>query len=118
MTEAEWLRCEDPVLMLASLKGNSTTRKMRLLAAACCRLGGPILTEEWKEAFAVIERFADGIVGDEVLPLLGPRHQVGDQLLEAHTATRAGVANVALACSARASPCGSSGAPTTGRSEP
>ena len=59
------------------------------------------------------------VVLDQVLPRLRLRHQVGDQGLErAHAATAMRPVNVALACRARTSPAGSSGGPTTGRSEP
>ena len=37
MDEANWLVCKDPKLMLDSLRGRASTRKLRLFAAACCR---------------------------------------------------------------------------------
>src|SRR5262249_18195998 len=37
VTEAEWLVCNDPNLMLASFPSKTSRRKMRLFACACCR---------------------------------------------------------------------------------
>ena len=38
MTEAEWLVCTDPTLMLDVLGGKASERKLRLFVCACCRL--------------------------------------------------------------------------------
>jgi hypothetical protein len=37
MTEAEWLACEDPDPMLASLGATVSQRKLRLFSVGCCR---------------------------------------------------------------------------------
>ena len=37
MTEAEWLACTDPALMLDFLRTTASDRKLRSLAVACCR---------------------------------------------------------------------------------
>jgi hypothetical protein len=38
MTEAEWLACTNPHLMLDSLRGKASERKVRMFACACCRI--------------------------------------------------------------------------------
>ncbi len=61
MTEAEWLTCRRPELMLNYLRDNATDRKLRLLACACCRLVWGVLTAEYaRRAVEVSERFAEG----------------------------------------------------------
>src|SRR5437763_769167 len=45
MTEAEWLRCRDPEVMLADLSGRAGERKPRLFAVACCRRVWGLLTD-------------------------------------------------------------------------
>src|SRR5262245_12899294 len=37
MTEREWLSGDDPRVLLESLRGQVSERKLRLFAAACCR---------------------------------------------------------------------------------
>ena len=61
MTEREWVACEDPMPMLAALRGRASARKLRLFACGCCRtVVWHLLDERSREAVAVAERFADG----------------------------------------------------------
>jgi len=60
VTEAEWLAAEDPVPMLAFLRGRVDDRTLRLFACACCRLVWDLIGEAGKEAVVVAERFAEG----------------------------------------------------------
>jgi hypothetical protein len=68
MTEAEWLGCQDPWLMLRFLReamgerDRMARRKVRLFTCACCR---PLLTQlqqECREAVEASRRYADGLV--------------------------------------------------------
>jgi hypothetical protein len=70
MTEAEWLACEGPHLMLSWLrrrKGQRVSeRKLRLFACACCRRVWHLLKDPASRGgVATAERFADGFVGEE-----------------------------------------------------
>src|SRR5258708_6365312 len=63
MTEAEWLACEDSLLMLNFLLHRSSDRKLRLFAVACCRRVWHLLTD--KRHRIVVERaeqYADAMV--------------------------------------------------------
>src|SRR5262245_59168516 len=60
MTDAEWLAKADPEQMLEFLAGG---RKLRLFACECCRRVGHLFVDDRdREALAVVERFADGLV--------------------------------------------------------
>jgi hypothetical protein len=66
VTEADWLSCADPAAMLHFLRLRASDRKLRLFAAACCRLvwdhlPGPLA----REAVETAERYADGLAGDD-----------------------------------------------------
>lgn len=62
MTEVEWLACADPGEMLRAIRPALCGRKLRLLAAACCRC----MTEDMRVHESVgrlmdaVEAFADG----------------------------------------------------------
>ena len=68
MTEADWLACEDPPLMLEFLRSRASVRKLRLFASACCRYffcdphGGHVELE--MSILEPIEWFADGLIGE------------------------------------------------------
>jgi hypothetical protein len=61
MTEAEWLACANPILMLDFLRGKASDRKLRLFAVACCRRLEVELPDQrsW-DAVHVAEWCADG----------------------------------------------------------
>jgi hypothetical protein len=67
MTEAEWLACADPTVMLEFLRGKVSDRKLRLFAAAGFRHltfllpGGRQL-----QALELLEQIADGTVTENV----------------------------------------------------
>src|SRR5687767_10475496 len=46
MTEAEWLACDDPNLVLEDLEGRASARKLRLFACAYCRATWDVLTDQ------------------------------------------------------------------------
>ncbi len=63
MTEAEWLRSQDPHAMLAWLRDNDrlTERKARLFCVAVCRRIWPLLADErLRLAVEVAEAYSDG----------------------------------------------------------
>src|SRR5262245_61583555 len=72
MTEAEWLRSTNPVIMLLSLQrprsrdpAGSAHRKARLFACACARMVWPYLSDERsREAVQAAERYADGLASE------------------------------------------------------
>jgi hypothetical protein len=69
MTEAEWLGCDDPLLLLRYLRDiQASERKHRLFAAACCRRVSHLCTDRRsRAAIAVGERFADNLTTEEEL---------------------------------------------------
>jgi hypothetical protein len=61
MTEQEWLACDNVEVMLSSLGGNASERKVRLFAVACNRSVWHLLPDDWcKDAVEFAERLADG----------------------------------------------------------
>src|SRR5262245_60548353 len=102
-TEAEWLRCPDPGVMMRYLDAppwwlhrmlrrqesrprKLSDRKARLFATACCRRPRCYDHEEcWRNALEVSERYADGLASNEelseakrVLPRLPDIWRTGD----------------------------------------
>jgi len=68
MKAAQWLRCEDPRLMLNAIAGAASERKLRLFAAACWRRSPRSRTDAGcTPAVDVAERYADWLVHDDVL---------------------------------------------------
>src|SRR5262245_23213325 len=60
MTEAEWLACDDPDLMLEFLRDNASDRKLRLFACACCRRIWRLLVDKRSQrAIEITEDYAD-----------------------------------------------------------
>lgn len=61
MTAKGWLKCADLRLMLHSLKGKTTERKLRLFACACCRRIWDRITDSCsRKAIQISELYADG----------------------------------------------------------
>jgi hypothetical protein len=66
MTEVEWLGCDEPSKMLWFLRERVTSRKARLLMAACCRRGWSLFVDDrCRNAVEIAERFAEGLAKDE-----------------------------------------------------
>jgi hypothetical protein len=66
MTEAEWLACTWPTLMLNFVNLKMSDRRKRLFAVACCRLIIHLLPDEHhRNAIKVAEDVADGLASDE-----------------------------------------------------
>jgi hypothetical protein len=60
MTEAEWLKCEDPQPMLDFLRGKASERKLGLYDLACCRHIWHLLVDvRSQQAVEIAERFVD-----------------------------------------------------------
>ncbi|MEX1231174.1 MAG: hypothetical protein WEB58_13090 [Planctomycetaceae bacterium] len=61
MTESEWLKCSDPTLMLESLPGKLSMRRLRLFALACFkRIDGWDCDDRIRKAVEVAEQCANG----------------------------------------------------------
>jgi hypothetical protein len=68
MTEAEWLACTNPDVMLDYLEIAASERKLRLHGCACCRRMVHLWTDErCRTALEMSERFADGLASREEL---------------------------------------------------
>ena len=66
MTEVEWLKSDDPSMILDFIRENMTERKLRLVICAACRRHWNIVTKDvFREAVAVAERYANGLATNE-----------------------------------------------------
>jgi hypothetical protein len=62
MTEAEWLACTDPRILVKFLHSQKLDRKLRLFSCAFCRSIWNLLSDDcFRNAVEVAERFADGL---------------------------------------------------------
>jgi hypothetical protein len=65
VTEAEWMACTDPDVMLDFLFGKGNSRKLWLFGVACCRRIWHLLEDRrGREAVEVVERWADGLASE------------------------------------------------------
>lgn len=61
MTDVEWMNCQDPARMLASLPGKASERHMLRFSVACCRRAWRLLADERsRRAIQTAEACADG----------------------------------------------------------
>jgi len=66
MTEAEWLKCVEPMPMLEFLRGKISDRKLRLFGVACARRVSHLLADDRsRHAIEVAEQLAEGLVNEE-----------------------------------------------------
>lgn len=82
MRETEWLAYDDPRKMLEFLRGQTSDRKLRLVAVACCRRIGVGLDSGCLSLLALAEQYADGKA--ELGEMLRGRQQL--RSLPGHTA--------------------------------
>jgi hypothetical protein len=102
MTGADWLTCDDSGPMLEHLRGETSTRKLRLFAVACCRHIWHLLEEQRsRDAVEVVERIADGLCGED--ELRSASEQAGEAAEAAHWENRAGTIQTAAEAAAMAS---------------
>lgn len=93
MTEDELLTCTDSRKMLKSLRGQTSGRKLRLFACACCQLlGDKIESKGSRRAVEVAERFADGLLSPKELALAGAAARAARHTGRYHKARRASYA--------------------------
>jgi hypothetical protein len=65
MTEADWLAGTDPRPMLHRVRLRLGDRRLRLFAAACCRLVWDVLPGDWcRHAVEQGEQYADGLLDE------------------------------------------------------
>jgi hypothetical protein len=69
MSGAEWLVSADPREMFDFIAGNTSERKLRLFACACCRQVWPEMEKDitFQKAIELAEQFADGLVSQATM---------------------------------------------------
>jgi len=68
MTEAEWLKCDDPVVAFYYMPGRPSDRKLRLFGCACVRRVWQLISNpKRRKLVEVAEDFADGLVAETAL---------------------------------------------------
>jgi hypothetical protein len=88
MTEAEWLSCDTPTLLLAHVRGIVSQRKDRLLSVALCTAIDDLFQDERsRRAIRVAEAFADGMASaDELRMAYGEAVDARDGVRREHLA--------------------------------
>jgi hypothetical protein len=108
MTDAGWHKAQDPLLMLAALRGaqRASDRRFQLFSCACCRAVWHLLqADAAREVVEVRERFADG--GATVAEVYAAR-EPADDYFKSNYMHRNGPAFAAAAS------CGWLGVPSAG----
>ena len=107
MTEAEWLACKRPQLMLAFLGDNATDRKLRLFACACCRRIWNSLQDSAGRAVEMAERFEDEAAEwDEVIEAVTAADIDATRMMFGESAASVGFAGGKAAVGAATEPGG------------
>jgi hypothetical protein len=74
MTEAEWLACTNPMMLLEFLQDKAGDRKLRLFACGCYRHVWDRLPSDFiQEAVEITERLVDGLAADYELDSVSRR---------------------------------------------
>jgi hypothetical protein len=60
MTEAEWLACTEPILMLEARQDTVTERQLLLFVCACARRVWHLLDEQWRNRMEGVELLIEG----------------------------------------------------------
>jgi hypothetical protein len=119
MTEAEWLACSNPAMMVEFLRGKASERKLRLFACACSRRVWHLLGDRRSRlAVEVAERFADGLLGETELITAEKGAGAAIFVAEGKAAVRAAMAADCAASRDIASGAGDAALSTTQASEP
>jgi hypothetical protein len=74
MTENEWTDSTNPMPMLDFLRDRASPRKLRLFAVACCRQVWHLLPKEVRKVVQAAERYAEGLIEEEVFRQRGDRN--------------------------------------------
>ena len=93
MTEAEWLAATDPFELLDSVEADTTERKTRLFADACCRrLARFLAAERSRNAIEVSDLYADGLASEEQLTTaVSEADAAGSEVGARHATSRVGL---------------------------